>query len=135
MLPDVFASLCILCVFERLDKDKRSLLDGHIDSTETLECYRIGMQLLNTDDRSNELTARFIAILERLRGNGVIESWSELAGKNGHVDQLQQHSSLQTSTYHPWILNGLGPMFDNYIDFSDLDTFLADLDDPEGPLN
>lgn len=139
MPPDVFASLCVLCVLERMDNEKRSLLDVSIDSTQCRECYRVGMELLHAVDQSSKLVVRFIAILERLRGDGIDEDCSRLSGKNvgethlppgsGYVEHPQQYSKAQADTYS-WVLNPLGPMFDNYIDFSDLDAFLADFGNP-----
>ena len=140
MSPDVFASLCVLCVFERMDKDKRSLLDDQIDSAQCRECYRLGKELLHTVDQSSKLVVRFIAILERLRGDGIDKGGSNLNGNNtispdaGHVDQPQQYSKGQATTY-PWPVKPLGSMFDTYIDFSDLDAFLTDFSDIGEPLN
>ena len=122
-----------------MDKDKLSLLDDQIDSTKVRECYRVGMELLRAVDPSSKLVVRFIAILERLRGDGIREDWPDFRGKNadgtylspdsGYAENTQQHSKAQANTY-PWAVNALGPMFDNYIDFSDLDTFLADFGNP-----
>lgn len=113
-----------------MDKDKRSLLDDQLDSAQAHECYRIGMGLLHAVDQSSTLVVRFLAILEQLRGDGNDEDWSNLSRKNGHVDHSQQDSRAQASTF-TWALNPLGPMLDNYIDFSDLDTFLAGFGDSE----
>ena len=132
---DVFASLCVLVIFDTMDKDKRSLLDDQIDISKTRDCYRVGMELLRAADQSSKLIGRLIAVLERLRGDSTGEEWSSLRGKSvdetylppdtGTVENARNYPKFQTNMY-PWATNALGPMFNNYIDFSDLDTFFPD---------
>ena len=118
-----------------MDKDKQSLLDNEANSLKSHECYRGGMDLLYAVDQRSKLVPRFIAILERLRGDGTDENLSDTISVDiEHAAHAQLHSTAQETAYS-WALNPLGPMFNSYIDFSDLDTYLTDFGDVAGPPN
>ena len=121
-----------------MHEDKRSLLNNRNDGDPSRECYSVGVGLLRMFEGTKNSSARFIAILERLRGNGIDDGLSNHSRRNtskaGPLAHTQQHPSAKKTAYK-WTFDSFGPVFDTYIDFSDLDTSFLEADDFAQPFS
>ena len=65
---DIFTAMCVLCILEGLTNDKSSLLQESVDNLGEKSCLGMGMEFLQAASPSSRLVARYIAILQQLRG-------------------------------------------------------------------
>ena len=129
---DIFTSMCVLWILERMDQDERSLLGESMDNDKEDDCYQMGMELLEAACQSSSLAARYVAILQQLRGERIKRD--SYTGERNHGAPAPKASASQTDDYcvaadsecdmAEWVFNPSDPVFESYLDFTDLDGLL-----------
>jgi hypothetical protein len=126
---DIFSSMCVLYILDRLDKDKRSLLGEDTVDDSKEDYHGMGMELLRTASRSSLLAARYIAILQQLHGEHG-DGKSTNGSKNSTVSANYQTVSQTHNSQVPadlqdsitrWALNPHDPVSGTDLDFVDID--------------
>lgn len=124
---DVSASMCVLVVLGRMDKERLSLLHEDPAGGKDRNCISMGMEILNTASQCSILAARYLAALQQLGGEDIrTRGVSVLQRGDGVVenDNIGRLADFQNGM-PPSGIDPLDPIWGINLDFGNFDDWLS----------
>ena len=141
---DIFTSLGVLCILDRMPEAKRLLAGEQMDPHMPSDHYNRGMDLLKAASRSSSLAVRYISIIHHLKGSEVIDSdervdsvtsmaapapKSALGDEAGFILPPDPQTGFQTWTFDP-----MDSLFPADFDFTEVEALLSGANPLEMPF-
>lgn len=118
--------MCVLCVLDRMDHERLSLLQEDAAGGETKDYLTLGMEFLQMASQSNSLAAQYLSVVQQLHGDDIHSRYSNASQRSdvAEIDNSRGLAELQSGMV-PLEFEPLDPLWGMDSDFGNFNDWLS----------